>query len=130
MEVLLFVLGIAFSFLLFRLYLDIKRGVEITRIFYDGNSATAKFVFESFVARTFLPKRYIAISIWKYVFVKTPTLPNNIIIHELRHTLQWMEHGFFGFLRNYLKEHREHGYTCNKFEVDARIAAGEPTRCE
>jgi hypothetical protein len=130
MELLLFLLGMAFAFLLFRLYLDMKRGVETTRTFYDGKSATAKFVYESFFARTFLPKTYIAISILGYVFVKRLSLPENTIVHELRHTLQWKEYGFFGFLWNYLNEHRKHGYKCNKFEEAARLAAGEPLRCK
>jgi hypothetical protein len=109
--------------------MELSRGVEITQSFYDGKHATAKFVYKSFIARVFLPRVYVAVSIWNYVFVKGTSLPPNTVVHELRHALQWRELGFIGFLRVYLREHRRHGYRCNALEEDARIAAGEHMRC-
>jgi len=42
--------------------------------------------------------------------------------HELCHVKQYEENGFVGFLFKYLLESIRHGYTNNRFEVEARKA--------
>jgi hypothetical protein len=129
MEMLVLLLSAIFGGLVVRAILEIRNGVPITRIFPDGNSATGIFLFNSFFGKLFLRGNFIAFAIGKYVVVKNKTLANKTIIHELRHVYQWQTLGFFRFIWEYLREQVKHGYTCNAFEEDARIAAEEPTRC-
>jgi hypothetical protein len=42
------------------------------------------------------------------------------LIHELKHVDQFRQHGFIGFLWNYLVEYTKNGYYNNKYEVEAR----------
>ncbi|MCO6498587.1 MAG: DUF4157 domain-containing protein [Chitinophagaceae bacterium] len=42
--------------------------------------------------------------------------------HELCHVRQFKEHGFFTFIFKYLFESIRHGYTKNKYELEARKA--------
>ncbi|MEO7310642.1 MAG: DUF4157 domain-containing protein [Chitinophagaceae bacterium] len=45
--------------------------------------------------------------------------------HELKHVEQYRKNGYFGFLAKYLWESIWHGYTNNKFEVEARAAEND-----
>ncbi len=56
--------------------------------------------------------------------VTTQQFLNNTkwVKHELCHIKQYNQHGFFGFLFNYLWESIKVGYFKNKFEVEAREA--------
>lgn len=42
--------------------------------------------------------------------------------HELCHIRQFREHGYFGFIVQYLRESLRHGYYKNRFEQEARAA--------
>jgi hypothetical protein len=44
------------------------------------------------------------------------------VAHELKHVRQFQEHGVFIFLCKYLMEWIKHGYTNNRFEVEASEA--------
>ena len=60
-----------------------------------------------------------AITIWRTVFV-TPTavLDAELLLHELRHVHQFLEHRAFPV--SYLWQSIRYGYTRNAYEVDAR----------
>jgi hypothetical protein len=51
-------------------------------------------------------------------FLQNPTW----LKHELRHILQFKEHGFVNFIFKYLWETARHGYYNNKYEIEAREA--------
>jgi hypothetical protein len=42
------------------------------------------------------------------------------LCHELKHVLQYKEHGFAGFIIKYLAEWMKNGYYNNRFEKEAR----------
>lgn len=44
------------------------------------------------------------------------------LLHELKHLEQFRRYGFFRFIFLYLYESARHGYTNNKFEIEARAA--------
>lgn len=44
------------------------------------------------------------------------------LLHELKHIEQFRRHGFFRFIFLYLWESIRHGYTSNKYEIEARDA--------
>jgi hypothetical protein len=44
------------------------------------------------------------------------------VLHELKHIEQFKQHGFFSFIFLYLWESLRHGYTNNKYEIEARVA--------
>jgi hypothetical protein len=44
------------------------------------------------------------------------------LLHELKHVEQFEQHGFLSFLFIYLWESIRHGYTNNKYEIEARAA--------
>jgi hypothetical protein len=44
------------------------------------------------------------------------------VLHELKHVEQFKQHGFFSFIFMYLRESIRHGYTNNKYEIEARAA--------
>jgi len=44
------------------------------------------------------------------------------LLHELKHLEQFRLHGFFGFIILYLAESIRHGYSNNKYEIEARAA--------
>jgi hypothetical protein len=48
------------------------------------------------------------------------------VAHEACHIRQFEEHGFIRFLWLYLVESCRKGYVNNRFEVEARLAAGQP----
>lgn len=41
------------------------------------------------------------------------------VCHEIRHVLQFKQHGYFPFLIKYLIDWMKHGYTNNRFEIEA-----------
>ncbi|HKZ65882.1 MAG TPA: hypothetical protein VJ111_05995 [Chitinophagaceae bacterium] len=47
------------------------------------------------------------------------------LLHELKHVEQFRRHGFIRFLFLYLWESTLHGYTNNKYEIEARAAEKE-----
>ena len=47
------------------------------------------------------------------------------LYHELKHVEQFKQHGGFLFLFLYLWESIRHGYTNNKYEVEARAAESD-----
>jgi hypothetical protein len=109
--------------------LEISEGIPVTETFSDNKTVTGIFVYNSLLAKLLLRKRFIAITLGKYVFVKGYEIPFTTTLHELRHVLQWRELGIVNFLYQYLKEHYKHGYKCNKFEEEARAFAGQNLRC-
>jgi hypothetical protein len=44
------------------------------------------------------------------------------VLHELKHVEQFKQHGFLSFIFLYLWESIRHGYTNNKYEIEARAA--------
>lgn len=44
------------------------------------------------------------------------------LLHELKHIEQFRRHGFLSFVFLYLWESIRHGYTNNKYEIEARDA--------
>lgn len=45
--------------------------------------------------------------------------------HELCHVRQFQQYGFINFIAKYLWESLQHGYYCNKYEIEARKAETE-----
>ena len=44
------------------------------------------------------------------------------VLHELKHIQQFQQHGFLSFIFLYLRESLRHGYTNNKYEIEARAS--------
>jgi hypothetical protein len=60
-----------------------------------------------------------AITLWRTVFVaRTTVLDAELLLHELRHVHQFLEHRAFPV--SYLWQSIRYGYTRNAYEVDAR----------
>lgn len=60
-----------------------------------------------------------AITLWKTVFIApTIALDAELLLHELRHVHQFLEHRAFPV--SYLWQSIRYGYTRNAYEVDAR----------
>jgi hypothetical protein len=60
-----------------------------------------------------------AITLWRTVFVAlTTVLDAELLLHELRHVHQFLEHRAFPV--SYLWQSIRYGYTRNAYEVDAR----------
>jgi hypothetical protein len=60
-----------------------------------------------------------AITLWKTVFVApTTVLDPELLLHELRHVHQFLEHKAFPV--SYLWQSIRYGYTRNAYEIDAR----------
>ena len=60
-----------------------------------------------------------AITLWKTIFLAPSTaLEPELLLHELRHVHQFLEHGAFPV--KYLWQSIRYGYTGNAYEVDAR----------
>ena len=55
----------------------------------------------------------------------TPERLEQVIKHEQVHISQIQKEGIFLFTVGYLKEHFKNGYRNNKYELEARIKAGE-----
>jgi hypothetical protein len=43
------------------------------------------------------------------------------LLHELKHIEQFSQHGFLSFIFLYLWESVRHGYTNNKYEIEAKM---------
>lgn len=82
--------------------------------------------YRSLLARLFLPRRYVAITLASHVLTREEALDERILRHEQVHVEQWSRHGFFGFLGRYLWFHLKYGYADNPFEVEAREAERNP----
>ncbi|MGZ5220375.1 MAG: DUF4157 domain-containing protein [Chitinophagaceae bacterium] len=50
------------------------------------------------------------------------------VLHELKHIEQFRRHGFLPFIFLYLWESIRHGYTNNKYEIEARAAEKAPSK--
>ena len=60
-----------------------------------------------------------AITLWKTIFIApTVALDPELLLHELRHVHQFLEHKTFPV--SYLWQSIRYGYTRNAYEVDAR----------
>jgi hypothetical protein len=60
-----------------------------------------------------------AITLWKTIFIASnTTLDPELLLHELRHVHQFLEHKTFPV--SYLWQSIRYGYTRNAYEVDAR----------
>jgi Domain of unknown function (DUF4157) len=60
-----------------------------------------------------------AITLWRTIFVApTTVLDDELLLHELRHVHQFLEHKSFPV--SYLWQSIRYGYTRNAYEVDAR----------
>jgi hypothetical protein len=60
-----------------------------------------------------------AITLWRTIFVApTTVLEDELLLHELRHVHQFLEHKAFPV--SYLWQSIRYGYTRNAYEVDAR----------
>jgi hypothetical protein len=51
-----------------------------------------------------------------------------LIGHETRHSLDFLRHGFYGFIGRYLYSQFTRGYSNNRFEVDARSTGRDVER--
>lgn len=78
------------------------------------------------LARLFLPKRYVAITLGSHVLTREGTLAERVLRHEEKHVDQWRRFGLMGFLSRYLWYHFRYGYDRNPFEVEARRAESRP----
>lgn len=78
--------------------------------------------YRSLLARLFLPRRYVAITLSSHVLTREASLADNVLRHEWVHVEQWRRYGFVGFLSRYLWYHFKYGYQRNPFEVEARRA--------
>jgi hypothetical protein len=100
---------------------------------FTKKNLTYKIKENSFVARIAalkLRSRQVAI-----VFGSTVHLHNTSkeefladkrwLLHELKHIEQFKRHGYFTFIFLYLAESIKHGYTNNKYEIEAREAEDE-----
>lgn len=81
--------------------------------------------YQSLLARLFLPKRIVAITLVNHVLTRESELDERILRHEQAHVEQWRRFGFFGFLARYLWCHFKYGYENNPFELEARVAETE-----
>ena len=78
--------------------------------------------YRSRIARWFLPKRYVAITLGSHVLTREARLDERAFRHERKHVEQWRQFGAAGFLLRYLWYHLRYGYARNPFEVEARRA--------
>jgi len=78
--------------------------------------------YRSLLARLFLPKRYVAITLSNHVLTRETSLDGRILRHESAHVEQWRRYGLVGFLARYLWYHFKYGYARNPFEIAARKA--------
>lgn len=85
-----------------------------------------KVHYRSRLARVFLPRRYLAITLGSHVLTREGALDDRVLRHERAHVEQWRRHGFLGFLLRYLWYHFRHGYRANPFEIEARRAERDP----
>ena len=69
-----------------------------------------------------LPKRFVAITIWRTIHIRGFTASPALLSHEKQHVIQWEENGFFKFAVLYLWYSIRYGYYNNPFEVEARKA--------
>ena len=77
--------------------------------------------YRSRLAKLFLPKRYVAITLGSRVFTPLTNLSDATLRHEQVHMEQWRRHGLLRFPALYLWYHLRHGYEQNPFEVEARL---------
>lgn len=78
--------------------------------------------YRSRLARLFLPRRYLAITLASHVLTRESTLDERVLLHEMAHVEQWKRYGLLGFLARYLWYHLRYGYAGNPLEVEARRA--------
>ena len=90
-----------------------------------------KIHWNSLLAKIILPRKYIAITFGKHVFIKrkpeeflSDRQRERLLKHEAKHVEQYKFWGFFGFLRRYIKYHIKYGYLKNPMEIEARKAEG------
>jgi RHS repeat-associated protein len=69
-----------------------------------------------------------AVTIGHTIFAEAP-VGEQLLTHELTHVAQGDKYGLW-WAAEYFAEYVRHGYDCNRFEEEARWAAGEPSQCE
>ncbi len=82
------------------------------------------------IGQRYVLPNWLAITIRSWIFAWRP-LDEAELAHELAHVRQWREHGFVGYIRNYMaesaraKREGKDRYRDNRFEVEARAAEDE-----
>ena len=66
--------------------------------------------------------------LYKLVFIREDGNRDYLIAHEMKHSQDWVEIGFFKFPFYYILELIENGYYNNAFEVSAREAGDKAVR--
>jgi hypothetical protein len=84
-----------------------------------------KVHYRSRLARLFLPRRYLAITVSSHVLTRESHLDERVLRHEQAHVEQWKCHGRVRFLARYLWFHFRYGYDRNPFELEACRAEAE-----
>ena len=80
------------------------------------------------LAKLILPRKFIAITFGKQIFIKR--MPEEIeelsrerlLRHEKKHSEQYARYGFIGFLIRYLILWIKYGYKDHPLEIEARLA--------
>lgn len=82
----------------------------------------------SFIKNFFLDNQGIAAITFGNTIFYFDEITEQILMHELVHVRQYKELGFFGFLKKYLKEYKEKGYSSISLEIEAYSIAGDFSR--
>lgn len=81
------------------------------------------------IARVFKcmqPRRVVALTLGRHVFVAADRIPVTTLAHELVHVEQYQRHGFFGFLWRYFRQALKHSYRDIPLEVEAYQRESDP----
>lgn len=88
-----------------------------------------KIHWNSLLAKIILPRKFMAITIGRHVFIKSrpedfinDQQSDRLLRHESKHVEQYQLYGFFGFLIRYVWYHVRFGYEGNLLEIEAREA--------
>lgn len=87
-----------------------------------------KIHWNSLLAKIILPKKFIAITFGKHIFIRFTRfeLSNSVRIrllaHEEAHVKQYKRYGFIGFIIRYLWYSIRYSYKNNPLEIEAKQA--------
>jgi hypothetical protein len=81
-----------------------------------------KVHYRSRLARWFLPRRYLAVTLCSHVLTRERHLDERVLRHERVHVEQWRRYGRVRFLARYLWFQWRYGYDGNPLEIEARLA--------
>lgn len=75
----------------------------------------------------YIPAGYTAITLPPFgIFIHESQRGNKtLLLHELVHWCQYLQHGLIGYYAGYLADHARYGYDRNPWEIEARIKSGE-----